>query len=137
MLLYELLTCNLPYEGANARALLQAKTSDEPRPPSYHVPGFDPHLEAIILKAIERDPRHRYPDAAALLADLKDPAAVPTRDPETGARREAARRRARRRLAVGVILAVLAVGLAALVWSSSRYRPPEPAPAGGALGERR
>ena len=68
MLLYELLTAHLPYDSPNARALLRAKTSEEPRPPSYCVPGFDPHLEAIILRAIERDPRNRYPGAAEMLA---------------------------------------------------------------------
>ncbi len=65
MLLYELLTAHLPYDSPNARALLRAKTSEEPRPPSYWVPGFDPHLEAIILRALERDPAEPLPDRRA------------------------------------------------------------------------
>ncbi|HET7827031.1 MAG TPA: serine/threonine-protein kinase, partial [Anaeromyxobacter sp.] len=80
-LLYEMLTCNLPYDSANPRALLRAKTTQDPRPPSYFVPGFDPHLEAILLKAIERDPRDRYGSAKQLLEDLRNPAAVPPWDP--------------------------------------------------------
>jgi len=66
MLLYEMLTGQLPWDGATPAALLRNKASEEPRLPSYHVPGFDPSLEAIILKAIEREPRFRYGSAAGV-----------------------------------------------------------------------
>jgi eukaryotic-like serine/threonine-protein kinase len=120
MMLYEMLTCNLPFDAANPRALLKAKTAEEPRPPSYYVPGFDPSLEAIVLKAIERDPRHRYNSARQMLADLKDPSSVPPRDPNTGEERRRERSRARRRtvLAAAAVLALL--GLALLVRLSAR-----------------
>ncbi len=126
-MLYEMLTCNLPYDSANPRALMRAKTSDEPRPPTYYVPGFDPSLEAIILKAIERNPRDRYPTAALLLADLQNPSAVPPRDLETGAAR---RRGARvsRRFALSVVIAAILAGLGSLVWLTQRQsvRPDRP-----------
>jgi serine/threonine-protein kinase len=130
MLLYELLTAHLPYDSPNARALLKAKTSEEPKPPSYWVPGFDPHLEAIILRAIERDPRNRYASAGALLKDLQDPASVPTRDPATGERRmRAGAARRRRRVAAAVVLVLLA-GLLALVWIQGRSAASAGRPAG-------
>jgi serine/threonine-protein kinase len=123
-----MLTAHLPWDGPTARALLRAKTSEEPRPPVYHVPGFDPHLEAIILRAIERDPRQRQPSAAALLAELRDPAAVAPRDPSLSSRNRAARRS--RRLALAAALAAVTVGLGSLVWLSHRYAgPPVPTPA--------
>src|SRR5919197_252520 len=88
LMLYEMLTCHLPWDSANPRALLRAKTSEEPRLPSYYVHPFDPSLEAIILKAIERDPRARYGSARQLLHDLENPSAVSPRDPTaSGARR--------------------------------------------------
>jgi serine/threonine protein kinase len=125
MLLYEMMTGNLPWEGTTPAALLRNKASEEPRPPSYYVPGFDPSLEAIILKAIEREPRFRYASASELMADLDHPAGVTARDPETGLRRKRAARRARRKVvAAGVVVAVLA-GLVALVWLSAG---PPPAP---------
>jgi len=127
-LLYEMLTCNLPYDSANARALLRAKTSDEARPPSYHVPDFDPKLEAIILKAIERSPNDRYATAAELLRDLENPAAVPARDPETGAQRRRRGRRLPRRVALSLVVAAVLGGLASLVWLSSRYSGPPASP---------
>ena len=128
MLLYEMLTAHLPWDGPSARALLRAKTSEEARPPAYHVPGFDPHLEAIILRAIERDPRQRQPSARALLAELRDPAAVAPRDPTLARRNRAARRS--RRLALAAALAAVAVGLGSLVWLTHHYAgPPLPTPA--------
>ncbi len=132
MLLYEMLTCNLPYESSNPRALLKAKASEDPRPPSYYVPGFDPSLEAIILKAIERAPRDRYATAAALLADLRDPSAVPPRDPATGQARRRGRARASRRVLLSAVIAAVLAGLASLVWLTARHAAaPAPPPAAG------
>jgi len=120
MLLYELLTAHLPFDSPNARALMRAKTSEEPRPPSYWVPGFDPHLEAIILRALERDPRNRYPGAAEMCTDLRDPSAVPPRDPRTGERRRRAGAARRRRLVVVAVVAAVVAVLLVLVWIQGR-----------------
>ena len=81
-LLYEMLTGEMPYDRAHPMALLRTKADEEPRPPSYHIRAFDRDLEAIILKAIERDP-HRDANAAELLEDLIHPSAVGTRAPDT------------------------------------------------------
>jgi serine/threonine-protein kinase len=123
LLLYEMLTCNLPYESANARALLRAKTNEEPRAPSYYIPNFDPSLEAIILKAIERDPRHRYGTAAELLADLRNPSAVAPRD---GQALLAARRQGGlpRQATLVVLVMVIVVGLTALMVLTQRRSTP-------------
>jgi len=123
LMLYEMLTCNLPYDSPNPRALLRAKTSEEPRPPTYYVPGFDPSLEAIILKAIERDPRDRYGSAKQMLADLKNPSAVPPRDPDTGSRRRGGSRISRRWV-LFVIVPAIVLGLGGLVWMSARQAAP-------------
>ena len=132
MLLYEMLTCNLPYESSNPRALLKAKGSEDPRPPSYYVPGFDPSLEAVILKAIERSPRDRYAGAAELLTDLRDPSAVPARDPAAMGARRRLRARASRRLILSAVIAIVLAGMASLVWLSARHAPqPTPPPVTG------
>ncbi len=136
MLLYELLTAHLPYDSPNARALMRAKTSEEPRPPSYWVPGFDPHLEAIILRAIERDPRDRYPSAAEMGQELRDPSAVPPRDPRTGERRRRAGAARRRRLVVIAVVVALVAGLLVLVLVQGRSAA-GPARNGGAAQQGR
>ena len=120
MMLYEMLTANLPYEAGNPRALLKVKTAEDPRPPSYHVPGFDPHLEAIIMKAIERNPRDRYPSAVELLEDLKNPGAVPAHDPEAAARRRRQRALIPVRLRTPLVIVAVLGALAAMVWLSHR-----------------
>jgi serine/threonine protein kinase len=119
MMLYEMLTCHLPYDSPSPRALLKAKTSEEPRPPSDYVPGLDASLEAILLRAIERDPRNRYGSAKLLLADLQNPSAVPPRDPATSARRRSGARVSRRIVLSAVVAAILA-GLGSLVWLTQR-----------------
>jgi serine/threonine-protein kinase len=126
-MLYEMLTCHLPYESSNPRALLRAKATEEPRPPSYYVPDFDPSLEAIILRAIERDPRDRYGSARQMLEDLENPAGVAARDPDALAARQRARGRARRRATVALVAAIVVAILGALAWLTER-RSPAPVP---------
>jgi serine/threonine-protein kinase len=132
-LLYEMLTGGLPFVGENALDIMKAKTTEEPRPPGFYVPGFDAHLEAILLKAIERSPRDRYPSMKELLADLKNPEAVPERDP-TAVRRggpgllsELFSGRFGPPLVAGLVVAVLG----GLIWLSTvrRAKPAERTPA--------
>jgi serine/threonine-protein kinase len=130
IMLYEMLTRNLPFQSSNANALLRAKASEDPRPPSYFVPKLDPALDAIILKAIQRQPRDRYPGAAELLADLRDPPAALRRAPDAPALPRRGLARAVRRLGkVAVVVAVLG-GLGALIYFSGRHvESPSAAPA--------
>lgn len=75
-ILYEMLTGELPYSGENVYNVMRAKTNEDPQPPSRYRHDLDQHIEEIILRAIERQPRLRYATAAEMLADLKDPAKV-------------------------------------------------------------
>jgi serine/threonine protein kinase len=130
-ILYEMLTGGLPFAAPNALALMRAKADDEPRPLTYYAPDVDPHLEAIVLEAIERLPRDRYQSAARLLQDLRDPSAVPLRDPLGPARRK--RGSLPRRLAMPLIVIAILAGLTALtVFTGGRppLRPPPGAPRG-------
>jgi eukaryotic-like serine/threonine-protein kinase len=75
-MLYEMLTGRLPFEGDNVYAVMRAKTTEDPQPPSRYRPDLDPHLEEIILHAIARQPRDRYHSAAEMQQDLCDPSQV-------------------------------------------------------------
>jgi serine/threonine-protein kinase len=132
MLLYEMLTGNLPFSASNPHALMRAKTNDDPQAPSYFLPAIDPALEAIIMRALARAPRERFETAAELLEALRDPAAYAARDPE--AARAKARGRGLRRFAFPGAIAAIILGLATLVWLSGRHSAapgaaPEPVPA--------
>ena len=127
MLLYEMLTGNLPFSAANPHALMRAKTNDDPKSPTYYLPTLDPALEALIMRALARDPRDRFQTAADLLEALRDPAAAAARDPE--ATRARARRFGLRRFVFPGAVLALVVALVALVWLSGPRRAPAPASA--------
>jgi serine/threonine protein kinase len=69
VVLYELLTNELPFRGKRNMLLHQVKY-DEPQPPrrlNDHIPR---DAETICLKCLEKEPRNRYPSAEALREDL-------------------------------------------------------------------
>jgi serine/threonine-protein kinase len=127
MLLYEMLTGNLPFSAANPHALMRAKTNDDPKPPSYYLPSIDPALEALIMRALARDPRGRFETASELLEALRDPAAAAARDPEEA--RARARRFGPRRFAFPIGVIALIAALVALVRLSGPRRAEVHAPA--------
>jgi serine/threonine protein kinase/tetratricopeptide (TPR) repeat protein len=61
----------LPFEGLTVTDVLTKVLLDDPPPPSKHRPGLPWEIDAITLKAIEKDPRKRYQSAAALGEDLQ------------------------------------------------------------------
>jgi serine/threonine protein kinase len=131
MILYEMLTANLPYEGPNVYAVMKAKSSQDPQPPRRWVAELDPKLEEIVLRAIERTPRNRYPDANELLADLNDPSRVLV----TGRARQlhppASWLRLRRIITTVFFFTSLVAVFLFLVWLARRY-PAAPARTQGA-----
>jgi WD40 repeat protein/serine/threonine protein kinase len=114
VILYELLTGELPFRG-NRRMLLLQVLHDEPRPPrrlNNHIPR---DLETICLKAMAKEPARRYHTAADLSADLHrylDGKPILAR-PVSGWER--ARKWALRRPAVAALVVVSPVALLALV----------------------
>ncbi len=69
--LYELLTLRPAFREADRSKLLQQVMHDEPPRPRKINPAVPRDLETVVLKAIARNPAHRYPDAAALAEDLR------------------------------------------------------------------
>jgi serine/threonine protein kinase len=62
--LYELLTLRRAFPSG------QAVLDSEPIPPRQHNPTLDRDLEAIVFKALRKDPDHRYSTSLALADDL-------------------------------------------------------------------
>lgn len=67
--LYHLLAGRPPYEG-DAPAVIAALAARDPTPLASVRPGLPRDLVAIVEKCLEREVSRRYPDAAALAADL-------------------------------------------------------------------
>ncbi|HKV55520.1 MAG TPA: serine/threonine-protein kinase [Candidatus Binataceae bacterium] len=137
-MLYEMLTANLPFSGENVYAVMRAKSSEDPQPPTRHRPDLDPHLEEIILRAIERQARDRYPSAAAMLEDLRDPSkVVVTGRAERLHPRSLRGQRIKRILWTGFFFGSLAMLFAFLIWLANRYPAGHPQPRRSYRGEMR
>lgn len=72
VVLYEMLTSRLPFEGRGQSDLLLKPLTTLPIPPSKRVQGLPPDLEALILQCLSRDPDGRPRDAFALHDSLVD-----------------------------------------------------------------
>jgi beta-lactam-binding protein with PASTA domain/predicted Ser/Thr protein kinase len=70
ILLYELLTGTVPFEGDSVVAIALRHLSEPPRPPSTLVSSISPNLDAIVLRALAKDPANRFADADEFLAAL-------------------------------------------------------------------
>jgi WD40 repeat protein/serine/threonine protein kinase len=69
--LYELLVLRPAFDAADRERLIRQVTEGEPPRPRQLEPRVPRDLETIVLKAIAREPSHRYPSAAALAEDLQ------------------------------------------------------------------
>ena len=77
VILYECLTGRVPFEGDTPVAIALKQISEQPVPPSHLNPEVSPALDAVVMKALQREPSMRFGDAgefiAALDAALLDP----------------------------------------------------------------
>jgi Protein kinase domain/zinc-ribbon domain len=123
LVLYELSTGRKAFDSATFQDLKRKHAEDPPAPPSTIAPGFDPAVERVILRCLEKEPSARPASAAQIAAALPggDPlaaalAAGETPSPEmvAAAGEEGALAPAKAWAMLGVAVAVLGavVGLA-------------------------
>jgi len=74
--LYELVTGERPFKSNSDFAVMLAQVNEQPRPPIELMPALAPELNAIILKAIEKDPAARFQTAAEFKQALETLPAV-------------------------------------------------------------
>jgi beta-lactam-binding protein with PASTA domain len=81
VILYEALTGHVPFEADSAVAVALKQVSEVPRPPSELNPKVPRALDAVVLKALAKDPANRFASAdefeAALDAAEANPAVAP------------------------------------------------------------
>ena len=78
VMLYELLTGRVPFDAESPVAIAVRHVSDRPVPPAELNPAIPPALEAVVMKALEKDPARRFADADDFIAALEAARAQPT-----------------------------------------------------------
>jgi eukaryotic-like serine/threonine-protein kinase len=68
--LYEVLTGEPPFIGDSPVAVAYQHVREDPVPASQRHPGISPELDAVVLKALAKNPDNRYQTAAEMRADL-------------------------------------------------------------------
>ncbi|HEY8292268.1 MAG TPA: protein kinase [Thermomicrobiales bacterium] len=86
VVLYEALTGRVPFEGDSLVAVAMRQVHDPPPPMREINPGISARAEAVVMRALAKDPASRYQSAAAMGAALTEasralhpPAGGPTR----------------------------------------------------------
>jgi serine/threonine-protein kinase len=131
VILYEALAGRVPFEADSAVAIAMKQVSHTPQRPSSINPSVTPALDAVTMRALEKDPGQRFQSAeafiAALDAALRDPGAEhggtaafaplpppvvsPEEEADAEADREEEARRRRRRLIWGLVAAAVLIGV--------------------------
>lgn len=70
--LYEAATGSLPFDGPDAVSVAMHQVNDAPLPPSEVKPDISPDLEAIIMKAMEKNPHNRFQTVRDMKQALDD-----------------------------------------------------------------
>src|SRR4051794_21600242 len=77
IVLYELLTGRVPFEAESAVSIAIQQINERPVPPGQLQPGVPRGLEAVVMRALEKDPALRFQTAGEFIAALRAPAAPP------------------------------------------------------------
>jgi serine/threonine-protein kinase len=133
VILYEMVTGRLPFEDESPLSLALKHINQEPTPPRRYVPDLPEAVEAVVLRALAKEPADRFPTAQAMVDALnqawkvKVPALLPiggrTSLPALSARGSVLQVAGRRRalLVLGVLALVLIglIGGFTLLWGGS------------------
>jgi eukaryotic-like serine/threonine-protein kinase len=76
IMLYEMVTGEVPFGSVNALTALNLRVLNNPTPPREMDPNISPELQEIIYRALERDPEDRYQTAREFALDLQHPEEV-------------------------------------------------------------
>jgi serine/threonine-protein kinase len=71
VLLFQLITCRLPFEGETPLHTATLHIHNQPPRPSEYAPDINPRLEAAIMKALSKKPADRFQTARSLSAALR------------------------------------------------------------------
>jgi beta-lactam-binding protein with PASTA domain/tRNA A-37 threonylcarbamoyl transferase component Bud32 len=71
VVLYEMLTGKVPFDGENPVSIAYKHVREDPLPPSMVNPDISPGLEAVVMKALAKNPENRCQNAMKMYGDLE------------------------------------------------------------------
>lgn len=71
VMLYEMLSGRTPFSGPSPLAVMNDRLINHPLPPREAEPSISPELQEVLYRALERDPKNRYPSAHSFAQDLE------------------------------------------------------------------
>src|SRR3954465_6528151 len=71
VVLYEMLTGQVPFDAETPMAMLTKHVYEPPPPPRSVNPDLSPLLETVLLRALEKNPNDRYQSATEMRTDLE------------------------------------------------------------------
>jgi serine/threonine-protein kinase len=71
VILYEMLTGKLPFTGSSPLDAMKSRLNNPPIPPTVAWPSISPHLQEVLYRAIEKNPKNRYARARDFAHDLQ------------------------------------------------------------------
>jgi eukaryotic-like serine/threonine-protein kinase len=77
IVLYELLTGQVPFDADSPVTVALKQVSEMPVPPAELVPAIPPAIDAVVMRALEKDPDRRYQSADEFIAALDEARAAP------------------------------------------------------------
>lgn len=72
VMLYEMVTGRTPFSGPSPLAVMNDRLLNHPFPPREADPSISPELQEVLYRALERDPRNRFPNAQSFARDLEN-----------------------------------------------------------------
>ncbi|MEM9456198.1 MAG: protein kinase [Myxococcota bacterium] len=77
---YQLLTGSVPFSGANTFQVLLQHTNEYPQSPRERAPQLPRPVEAFVLRALAKEPQHRYQSAAEMIEAIDALGDAPSED---------------------------------------------------------
>jgi dienelactone hydrolase/predicted Ser/Thr protein kinase len=120
VVLYEMLTEELPFKGDRDLSIIHSIIHEDPKPIRARKPPIPPELQQIVARALKKNPASRYGSAGEMLKDLKAYEAALQAEASGGfSLRSLAKKLRRPAVAVPTALAVVGIAAAA-VWFFGR-----------------
>jgi len=115
VMLYEMLTGQVPFTGPNPFAVMNDRLLNQPVPPTTLNPAITPQMQEILYRAMEREPKNRYASAREFAHDLQHPETVGVTERVAEANWEKRQSPGRRRMLFYALLVLLPLAVFVLL----------------------